>query len=756
MISRLHGLRVKKMKNNKRKFDKLILAAQVIYFTLAALVFFSVTASAYIDPSVMTYAIQALAGVAIALGTAAGLYFRRAKKHFSKKFNIDEDRNKKHDISDLYYFNPEQPDLGELLIEMNNNEIYDLKSEVKAKADTKADAKTDLEADSFALAPEARKKVSRKELGLDENGASKPELEDGPKAAEEKKEKWIISFFKECGVGAIFAAAFSFMFFVYAPLEMYITNKKEFWYDYSVISPYVYKYGIYAFLAILACFIVSYILYDKLFRAELTAGFIAYVILYIQGNYLAAVMPPMNGTSADWTKYTSQMKQSLILCIVVFLIVILALRFLKIKRFYKLVTAVSILITCMLLVSVVSIFNKYDAKEKKADWVATSNNELTMSKDKNFVILVLDATDADEFNSLRASNPEWDTTFKDFTFYPDTMSAYPFTEHSIPFILTGEWMENQEDYKSFETKAMKNSKLFDTLKNQGYRMGLYEQELVFNDEDVFEFENVMNVSGTVSSEKDFVYQYLNMAGYKYFPWQIKQHMTFSVGEFAKLRKLSNGLQAVTDSNTVFYNALDSGIDASSSQPCFRFIHVEGSHVPYRYNKDMQLIPEEEGSYQSNVEASMTIAGKYLDKLKEAGVYDNTAILIMADHGYNDFETEGRQNPLLLYKGIGETGDSTLKINNAPISHDDLQDAYQNILAGKGANDIFKYKDGDVRKRRFLFYAYLEDKHMVEYFTEGLAKDTSALKESGKVYDMAEGSKPFDENDKAKNLDKSSK
>lgn len=46
--------------------------------------------------------------------------------------------------------------------------------------------------------------------------------------------------------------------------------------------------------------------------------------------------------------------------------------------------------------------------------------------------------------------------------------------------------------------------------------------------------------------------------------------------------------------------------------------------------------------------------------------------------------------------------------------------------------------------------------MVEYFTEGLAKDTSALKESGKVYDMAEGSKPFDENDKAKNLDKSSK
>ncbi len=48
----------------------------------------------YIDPSVMTYAIQAGAGILIAVGAFVGLYYRKAKKKVSKKLNIDENKNK--------------------------------------------------------------------------------------------------------------------------------------------------------------------------------------------------------------------------------------------------------------------------------------------------------------------------------------------------------------------------------------------------------------------------------------------------------------------------------------------------------------------------------------------------------------------------------------------------------------------------------------------------------------------------------------
>ncbi|MBR3138626.1 hypothetical protein IKG38_01245 [Candidatus Saccharibacteria bacterium] len=48
----------------------------------------------YIDPSVMTYAIQAGAGIVIAIGAFIGLYIRRAKKKVNKKLGIDENKHK--------------------------------------------------------------------------------------------------------------------------------------------------------------------------------------------------------------------------------------------------------------------------------------------------------------------------------------------------------------------------------------------------------------------------------------------------------------------------------------------------------------------------------------------------------------------------------------------------------------------------------------------------------------------------------------
>ena len=48
----------------------------------------------YIDPSVVTYLIQAVAGVVIAVGAAVGIYFRKAKKKVNDKLGIDENKNK--------------------------------------------------------------------------------------------------------------------------------------------------------------------------------------------------------------------------------------------------------------------------------------------------------------------------------------------------------------------------------------------------------------------------------------------------------------------------------------------------------------------------------------------------------------------------------------------------------------------------------------------------------------------------------------
>lgn len=55
----------------------------------------------YIDPSVMTYAIQAIAGIVIAVGAAVGIHFRKAKKKLAEKLNIDENKNKEVEGDDI-------------------------------------------------------------------------------------------------------------------------------------------------------------------------------------------------------------------------------------------------------------------------------------------------------------------------------------------------------------------------------------------------------------------------------------------------------------------------------------------------------------------------------------------------------------------------------------------------------------------------------------------------------------------------------
>ena len=48
----------------------------------------------YIDPSVMSYTIQIVAGAVITIGAIAGIVFRKMKKNVKKTLNIDENKNK--------------------------------------------------------------------------------------------------------------------------------------------------------------------------------------------------------------------------------------------------------------------------------------------------------------------------------------------------------------------------------------------------------------------------------------------------------------------------------------------------------------------------------------------------------------------------------------------------------------------------------------------------------------------------------------
>ena len=116
---------------------------------------------------------------------------------------------------------------------------------------------------------------------------------------------------------------------------------------------------------------------------------------------------------------------------------------------------------------------------------------------------------------------------------------------------------------------------------------------------------------------------------------------------------------------------------------------------------------------------------------ENDVYDNSSIVIMADHGYNgDDKIEGRQNPILYIKGINEH--HKMNISDKPISYEDLTNAYLDLLDGKKRTELFK-DIPNKRMRRYLLYAYTKENHMVEYEQTGKAWDLETLKKTGREF-----------------------
>lgn len=547
-----------------------------------------------------------------------------------------------------------------------------------------------------------------------------------------QKDNRKILIFREEGAYVWLSAAVCFMLFLYAPLELLFTNQDEFWFDAYILTPLMLVvFGIGCLGAILLFFVLRK-LHEKLYQLGLAAGFAGYIGLYVQGNLLTAGLPSLDGEPIDWSLYTGERVKSIAAWAAV--VIVVTVLFCKLKRevFAKAVKAVSAGMTLMLVMTLLTLALTNQGFSKKPSMSVTTENMFAMSRDANFVILLLDAVDAQVLKGMMDVEPAYQDIFADFTFYDNVVGAYPYTQHSIPYILSGKWYENETAFKAYEREAYATSPFLEAMETAGYRMGFYEADLLLDNGGMGRFENILPNDRGVGDKWAFVRWQLLMTGFKYAPYDLKRFSFVNPKAFSTLKITPEGKTLFTPSNTEFYDGILHEEIACTDQKCFRFIHVDGGHVPFIYNEKVEVIPEESGSYEDNIKACLTMTKAYLEKLREGGVYDNSVIIVMADHGYNGTDPHGRQNPAFFVKGINEAHD--FAVSDAPVSFEDLQEAYRRLLNGAAGGSVFDWKSGDQRERRFLFYEYLKEDYMVEYMHPGQADDTEAMYETGEIYD----------------------
>ena len=344
---------------------------------------------------------------------------------------------------------------------------------------------------------------------------------------------------------------------------------------------------------------------------------------------------------------------------------------------------------------------------------------------------MVDSQSATEFTNVISTQEQFRHAFDDFTYYTDTLSTYAYTRDSVPYVLSGHLNKNDENFGDYSENALNNSTLFNALEERDYDMYLYDEDLAWYGKKDFDIKNNPGTRNVSLRFGEYFKQEMRYVWFKYLPYGLKK-----ASEIEKLN-FGNTIDKFKWGNDVLYNEFNnvSEIEKTSGAQ-FRFIHAEGAHVPLDMDENMNRIKD--GTYIQKTTATAKLIASFINRLKANGVYDNSVIVIMADHGYQPKNAPenyilSRFNPILLIKGVNEKHD--LIYSEKPVSYLDLPQAYEELLDGKQSTDLF----ADIeypRTRKVIWYEIYKEEHMVEYETDGKATEWDKFRETGEIFDLS--------------------
>lgn len=539
----------------------------------------------------------------------------------------------------------------------------------------------------------------------------------------------------DCISGICVSISLSIMLCLFAPYDIYISNRSEFWFSQSqLLALSAIIFMIFVLINVFVLFCAS-IISKVLYRITVIIEFCSLITLYIHGNFLSYNLPGLNGEPVNWDDYKYNMLLSVFIVMLIFTILIFLINKAGCAATMRIVSICSagLLLMLLLTMSIEAVLYNTSAEMSSVSWVATEDNLFGMSDDKNMIILLLDYTDGEEFNNLLLSEKEYREVFDGFTSYTDAMGMYSYTRYSIPTILSGERYEFQENYTDYLSRIMNDSPLLCKMEQENYNMCFYEKQTIlpYNDKDVFKFRNVKPSSESTVDFYKFFDAWANLVCFKYMPYQFKSMFQVLPGTFSETQTITSTENVFKWDDVDFYNNCISTPVTIKDQKQFKFIHLEGAHEPFH----LVNMKEERGDYADMLKSCLMLVERYLEKLKEYDVYDNSVIVIMADHGAGidvDKMVDIGGNPILFIKGIGEHHE--LSFSDIPVSWMDLQSMFNNLADGKLSNECTDI-NANVRERYFLYQksALQAYEPFIEYASIGRASDTSSYYKTGNEY-----------------------
>lgn len=611
----------------------------ITYFTLLFALLPS-PASAYIDPSVTTYAIQAIAGVAVAAGAFFATYGRRMKKGWMRMLDIDENETQ----------------TMEAPLEVMRE---DLKEELAKKRENLRQA-----------IPGAKKK---KHL----------------------KGRIITSLL--CG----FAPALAVI--LRPSLSFYLTNEGEYWFELNDVLPYLL---LLFFGAATAAALVHFLLPDGkkvnlrlLFAAAAAAGTLC---VFIQNYFMSSYLPALTGNDLHWETYTTWKYLSYALWGGVFLL--LPLLSLLLPRFMKsAVYGLLLFFLCAEAVSGTVEAVSATHTNKRIGTYFTMNGMNDTSEAGNIVVLVSDTFEGTFMNKILEEYPDVRDLLSDCTYYDNVSGVSVFTHFSFAKLMTGQDFPVGKASEEGVSYCFEHQTILDRIAANGWDTAYYNEyspvpeirDKVINYSD----EQLHPDSRTAWKLATMLFR---ASLFRSAPHSLKPDFIVYTIDFEYMKYELKDACPFIENDAVWYHSLaDNGLTPVESRPRYTLVELYGVHEPNLRGADFELLENREemtiGERKiQTARASLTLLRTYLDALKDAGTYDQTTVIMTADHGF-----DLRFYPVLLVKEA-HRAEKGFRVDSAPISlQSDYEELITGLTEGKSFSSLVKERTAEERVRTAL-------------------------------------------------------
>jgi len=544
------------------------------------------------------------------------------------------------------------------------NKKADAGKNVKAAADTakKAAAETQKKAEGTVKKADTAAKKTETAVKKADTAVKKAAETAAP---EKPKKRFRDRFNKKNELSILLLSlALSFTVFFFSPVDIFLGNQRDFVVTFKYIAIPMLLTALLSTLLLEILFHLFLVIADWLYQvmARLFFGFL--LAIYTQSLLLNSKMASVTGDDA---KYTDNMKSVTINLIILSVILLLPLTFYIIakilpkNKFFNLGKGIVLPYVCgiiifMQLAGTASSIAKADFKKYNRSYTQYLSYEpsLSLSRENNVVVFLTDRLDGYWMDEVIERYPDVSTNLTGFTYYQNNISHNTNTFPSVPQMLTN-CLYRGTEWPDYCNKAWDGKTAPRVLSENGYDVNLLIDNLTT-------YTSIAQLDGQCSNvltyDKDEItMNYTGNKGIiptmtqlslaKHAPYALKSSITRGLGSSLSVKFLTyehdnSDMQPMAvdvASDVKYYKYIvNKRLRADNDNKTFTFVHLNCSHgsdeteaALYDPNAEVDIYSTTRGGFQ--------IIFEYIEQMKRLGIYDNSTIIILGDHGRAPVEIE---------------------------------------------------------------------------------------------------------------------